>query len=318
MDPSPLDPRALMEAVAETYRGLETLAVEILATNESQDDHGFNHREQRAKAFFAAPDRVRLEQGGPRGTITATNGSDLHHYFGRPQRYSKTRVQPSFPLPGLFRPDVPMVNDTTFLFSQIAQRVADARILREETLSRDGQLTPCQVLEVTHEPAAHSRIVWFSSPLVFWVDSRTSLIAKLEAEVTHRHPAREEDHVSKWILAFRYMAVNEPIPSKTFEFVPPPDAVDISDARGGGGGRMSLAGGGGSVQYRGGNRLESWHSHDWAGVTLVEHLKYKVWGMNLAFERRLSLSEDRQELHIVDRITGPGGQTEREFSVSVA
>jgi len=51
---------------------------------------------------------------------------------------------------------------------------------------------------------------------------------------------------------------------------------------------------------------------------LIERSKLKLHGLDLAFERRLTLSDVRKEMRVVERITGPKGQTEREVSVPVA
>jgi hypothetical protein len=49
----------------------------------------------------------------------------------------------------------------------------------------------------------------------------------------------------------------------------------------------------------------------------VEQLKLRLRGLDLIFERRLTFSEDGRELRIVERIAGPEGQTEGEFTIPV-
>jgi hypothetical protein len=46
--------------------------------------------------------------------------------------------------------------------------------------------------------------------------------------------------------------------------------------------------------------------------------RIRCWKKTLAFERRLTVSEDRRSLQVVERITGPGGQTKQKFSVPLA
>lgn len=315
-----MDAKALLETVAETYANLKSLAVELLIVNESEDDGTFQRSEQRGSGYFVAPDKLRIEQGGRRGTVTVTNGSDLHHYFGGPRRYSKSPVGRRDVLPGWFRPDYPVGSGTTFLFDRIAERVAKAEILRAEPVSGEGsEALLCQALSVTYEPPSFAGLTVSSSPVVFWVDSHTHLVMRLEGETTHRLPAHDETHTNKLTLAFRRTIMNEPIPSERFEFSPPADAVDASDPRGRGG--FSVAtGGGGSAGFdrEKGKWVETWHSHDWAGDTLIERSKLMLHGLELAFERRLTLSDDGKELRVVERIRGPKGQMEREVSVPVA
>ena len=313
-----MDALSLLEAVRDTYSKLKTLSVEFLITSESEQDGSFNRHEQRARAWFAAPDRIRIEQGARHNNVTVTNGAILQQYFAAAKRYSKINITRQEMLPGFFRPDTPSIGPT-FLFQRIAERIAEAKILRDETLAADGLEELCHVLSVQYDPPQYTGAIRANSALTFWVNSRTHLISRLAGEYTHRHPAHDETSSTKWILIFTRAMVNERVAPETFEFVPPADALDTSDPMGGGGGgRVAFGGGGGSIRQRGGNRFEEWHSHQWAGDTLVEHTKLKVWGLDLAIERRLTLSEDRSELRIVERITGPKGQTEREFSVPMA
>lgn len=65
-------------------------------------------------------------------------------------------------------------------------------------------------------------------------------------------------------------------------------------------------------------RLEHRGSHEWRGDTLVEHSKWKIRGMTLKFERRLTFSADGRELHIAERVTGPNGEAESSCSLRVA
>ena len=201
-----MDARALIKTVAETYRGLQTLAVNLEITEDSENESGSIHRVQRAKAFFAAPHKVRMESGGRRGSITVMDGIDLHRYHPSPKRYSKHPAPPAHFLPGVFRPEAALLSDHPFLFANIAERVADVAIVRAEPL--DGESAPCTVLRVTYEAPDPPRL-YATSPVSFWIDSRTNLVAKLEADVTVLHPAHDEAHTSKWSLRFQDFAVNE-------------------------------------------------------------------------------------------------------------
>jgi hypothetical protein len=297
-----MDAWALLETVAETYASLKSLAVEILITNESGDDGVFNHSEQRARAFFVAPDKLRIEQGGRHGSVTVTNGIDIHHYLVGPKRYLKRAVEQRDQLPGWFRPEFPVAGGPTILFSRIAERVAAAEILREEPVGDEGSL--CQVLSVAYEPSPYPNLTVSSSPVLLWVNSHTHLISRMEGETTHRLPAHDETHTNKRILTFTRAIVNEPIPAETFEFSPPADAVDVSDPRHREGCAV-VGGGGGSAHFdpEKGQWFESWRSHDWAGDTLIERSRLKLHGLELSFERRLTVSDDRKELRIVERIS---------------
>ena len=76
-----------------------------------------------------------------------------------------------------------------------------------------------------------------------------------------------------------------------------------------------MAGGRASYGPDGRKTFEAWNSHEWEGDAVVERSKLRFQGREVAFERRMTLSEDRKTLRIAERITGPQGDTEREFSV---
>ena len=107
-------------------------------------------------------------------------------------------------------------------------------------------------------------------------------------------------------MTIRKMRVNEQLPEDTFHFTPPADATLETGGRCG----VGMGGGGGFVQHSsdGQRRLEHHGSHEWDGDTLVEHSKWKIRGMSLTFERRLTFSVDQKELHVAERITGPKGE----------
>jgi len=132
-----------------------------------------------------------------------TNGIDLHHYFAGARRYSKSVVQRRDMLPGWFGPDFPVVSGTTFLFS----RIAEAEILRAETVAGEGSEA-----SVTYEPPSYPGVTVSSSPNIFWVNSRTHLISRLEGTTTYRRPTQDETDTSK-LLAFTRVIANEVNPS---------------------------------------------------------------------------------------------------------
>ena len=65
------------------------------------------------------------------------------------------------------------------------------------------------------------------------------------------------------------------------------------------------------------SRIEHRGSHEWQGDTLVEHSKWKVRGVILSFERRLTFSADESELSIAERIIGPQGEAGGSFKVAL-
>ncbi len=161
-----------------------------------------------------------------------------------------------------------------------------------------------------------SRLLHFaglSSPVVYSIDPRTRLVSRIEAEVSMRMPAQDLTRVSRHTVLFENAIVDEPISPEVFTFVPPADAVDASGP-GGSGGIGFGGGGGGSFPGSGGDgRYESRHHQEWEGETFVERCKLRVHGIDLSFERRLTFSEDRRELTVSERITGPQGEVSHDL-----
>jgi len=66
------------------------------------------------------------------------------------------------------------------------------------------------------------------------------------------------------------------------------------------------------------HRLEHHGSHEWQGETLIEHSKWKIRGITLTFERHLTFSADGKELHIRERVAGPQGQKQADFTLPLS
>jgi len=185
--------------------------------------------------------------------------------------------------------------------------VAAARILRDE----DG----CQVISVTYEPSPYAGLIVSGSAVLFWVNAENRMVMRQQGELGHRFPAEDEVTWSRHSVAVRKMRVNEPLPEETFYFTPPPDASLEAVGRCG----VSVSGGSGFVEHSPDSQRRPEHrgSHAWEGDTLVEHSKWKIRGMTLRFERRLTFSVDEKELYVAERITGPKGEVESSCRLPV-
>jgi outer membrane lipoprotein-sorting protein len=299
---------AFLETVAQTYANLKSLSVEMRSIIESGDETSSSRGEHRTKAWFEAPDKVRIESSGRNGMVLTTDGMDLHSFFTLPKRYSKSPAFSRKFVPGLFRPDHASLGATPppFLFSRIADKVTSADISAGEPGS--------VLIAVTYEQMPHA-LLWLSSPVQYWIDSKTQMVSRMEGETSMRMPAQDHTTKSKHAISFVNAIIDEPIAAEVFRFTPPADAVDASDPRGGCG--ISIGGGGGgSFQGPGGEgRFEHRHSHEWVGDTLIERYKLRMHGIDLTFERRLTFSEDRRELKVSERIIGPNGEATHDLSL---
>jgi len=308
-----MDARELLGKVAQAYRNLTSLEARATAISESHED-GFSHTETPVSFFYVAPGRFRLQHGN-RGMTIVSDGQDVHTYFPSPKRYAKTPVRPEHPPAGEFNPQFPYSsNHGSFLFGRIAERIAQAEVVRDEPVTIQDAVVPCQVVSVIYEQSSHRGIVMTGLPILFWISTETHLVLRTEIEATIEFP-RHGPRTTKHTLRLNRLSVDQPIESSTFSFAPPPDAEEMPAGRGWVGG---IEDGGGGWSGSSGRPLRSWHSNSWDGNTLIEQARWTFRGHELKFERRWTLSGDGVEIQIAERIDGPKGATERSYSIPVA
>lgn len=234
-----MDAPALPAEVARAYEDLASLSVDVICVIESGDQDNFNRSQQKSKAYYVKPDKIRLEQRGGRGSVFVSDGALVHNYFAYAKRYSKSPFSRRDRLSGWFQSDHPLVgSNPEFLFHEINQRVASAEILPE---LRSGVYE----VSVAYEPIAAPMLA-SASPVKYWIDSRTHLVLRAEAEVAHRIPASDETNAHKKTVSFTRVDANAAIAPELFEYSPPPSAEDASLPPGQGG-RISFRGGGGGA-----------------------------------------------------------------------
>jgi hypothetical protein len=285
------NPHRILEATAARYAALKTLTVEGIETAESDG----SRRETPFRAWYAAPADVRLEHQNQGGSILISTGDETLHYHAGPKLFAKIPRSPSEIAAGQFErrlPDRPHI----FLFAAIAQHIAGT-----EYLSRDENT---HVIRVTYDSPAR---------FDFRIDATTHLLASMEFESSHHIIARNRTISTRRTVTFTSCEPDQPLPPGIFEFTLPPDATEMigrigqavsAGAGGGGFGRVS------SGQGRATSRSSHWYSD-----TLVERSQLTFDGVRISFERRLTLSPDRTELRIVERIEGPAGPIERDFTI---
>jgi hypothetical protein len=302
-----VDALTLLREVSEAYGRLQSLAIEATLVSESGDEDSNQRGEQRVRFFYAAPGRIRYESGGRHGQVQVSDGRLLHNVFSghpgdRRPRYTSVPVDQMHCLPHQFRPDFPFAgSDAAFLFQGIDERVGEAKMLGDEA--------GCHVVSVTYEPSPRRRIQIQGSAVVFRVNAENRMIMRQQADIGHRFPTEEEVNWTRHTVSVRTMRVNEPLPDDTFQFTPPPEAAEMAAGRCG----VTMSASGGFIEGGAddGRRLEHRGSHEWDGDTLVEHSKWKIRGMTLDFERRLSFTEG--ELRVAERVTGPKGKAEGSY-----
>jgi outer membrane lipoprotein-sorting protein len=303
-----MDGLPLLHSVAEAYRNLTTLEIEALAISETRDEDTRQRGEQTLTFIYQAPNKIRMEQRGRHGIVTVSDGENLHNYFRSPNRYAKNPIQGRQLLPGSFQNEFPGSGSGSFLYQRIAERVGNAETLRSETLQLDGEEVPCEVVAVTYEPHPEGSFVVDTSPVLFWIDSKTRLVLRQEGEITVQRMRDDLPRTTKHTTVLTKAVCGQPVSPDAFEFTPPADATEVPTH--GGGGFITSSGGSSSTWH-----IEVRSSHDWEGETLVERSHWTFLGHKITFERRISLSENQKEVVLTERITGP--KDEQTLRVSV-
>ncbi len=311
-----MDALTLLQEVSEAYGSLETLEVEAALIQKSGDENAGQRSERRVRFFFAAPDRMRFEPCGNRGTVQVTDGKQLHttHLGDRHRgglRYTSVPVAEMGRTRHIlhrFQPEFPFAGEA-FLFPGIQEQVVSAEILREE----DG----CHVVSVTYQPRPNPGLIVTGSAITFWIDGRNRMVMRQRSATGHRVPTEDEVTWSRHEQVVRGVRINQQIPEETFHFTPPAGAKLDKGEHGGGVGW----GVGRGFVYQDPDEKRRYESHfscAWEGDTLVDRCKLKLRGMLLAFERRLTFSDDGKELRVAERIAGPKGELETSCRLPVA
>jgi hypothetical protein len=200
---------------------------------------------------------------------------------------------------------MPFGNGESFLFDFIAEHVAHTELLRDE----DG----CHVISVAYEPTPFHGVE-SRGPIRFWIRAADQMVVRQQGEIGHRHPASDDVRWQRHDVTVQQIEVNGPIDDQAFVFTPPAGA---SEEMSGGRCGVSVSSGGGFMRSEKGTgrRYEHWGSHEFEGDTLVDRSRWRMRGLDLNFERRLSFSPDESELRVVEHVRGP--HEEKEITATI-
>ena len=140
------------------------------------------------------------------------------------------------------------------------------------------------------------------------------MVMKQQIELGHRFPADDEVRWNRLTVSVSKMRLNESLSEGVFRFTAPEDANTLPA---GPCGIFSMGGSTGFIQNGPDERrrIEHRSSHEWEGDTLVEKSKWKMRGIVLTFERRLTFLGDESELNIDERIIGPESEASGSFKI---
>jgi outer membrane lipoprotein-sorting protein len=215
-----MDARALLDSVAAAYGALRTLQGEALSISLAEEEGWSQRTETRLKFFYAAPDRIRVEQPGRRGSVMVSNGTELKRFSRDHARYFRSSAPPLDLLSGVFVPESPAPTHGPVLFGNIGKRVLEAETMDDETLVVDGAETPCHVVS-----ALYDREDWLQAgvnhPVRFSIDARNRLVLRMEGKLDPQPLPELIRPPVRWTLAITRLTANGEIPEGVFEFTPP-------------------------------------------------------------------------------------------------
>jgi outer membrane lipoprotein-sorting protein len=304
-----MDAMRILAEVSDAYRRLRTLSVTATHLIECGDDNSGTSSHTRMRFLYAAPDRIRFEQLGRSGLLQVADGQNVHTVFprlplDREPGYSSMPASRMPFIPHSFHSEFPLSGDAVFLFAGIEEKVESTEVVRQEQ--------GCFVVSVRYVPLKHDSFIVREGPVFYWIRTDNRMVMRQQGRIGHRPPAGEDVYWSSHTISVDSLTINGDLPHDAFSFTPPPDATSV-------GGGASSGGGSGFIENNADDakRIEHRESHSWDGDTLVQQSRWKMRGLLLQFERRLSFSADGMELRVGERISGPKGTVDGEFVLLV-
>jgi thiol-disulfide isomerase/thioredoxin len=221
------DPVQFLRQVADTHKALATYRLEWTVES-SLTSELFQTRQ---KQFFTlaqdSPEKVHFETRSHSGWyVVVSDAKTLWRAVPYSGEFSKTEL--STPLSEVKtggREAVVAINQLRLAqthFSNLAARVAQAQILREESIQVDSQPVPCIVIRAHYvRPPGAPKIA--ESYRVFWIDKQRLIVLQEETYtrgfLTPATPSYESE--SRSLLRVTSASINQPLPDSLFTFTPP-------------------------------------------------------------------------------------------------
>ena len=168
-------------------------------------------------AIVQKPNRVRWEASGAgaaktmaifgREEIIVSDGGNVFWYLPKMKQYTKTAIGPLVTPMGTVSAFIGKIEDDYFYgFKFMDSRWA--KLVKEESVSRDGRSTDCYVVEIdTPVPTAFT----------WWIDKKSNLVVRELFENARRGDTASVTRRSD----FAFASIEAPIEGRSFIFTPP-------------------------------------------------------------------------------------------------
>ncbi len=202
------DAMGLLREVAANVSSIKTYEIEQIQHRSLRQNKWASEDEIRQHIFGAWPGKYRHEILGVQ-RLTILDGQQRWEYDKENNEYTRT--------PG------PARNWRAYLMIEV-QRIATARIVRQEAVELESGPVMCTVVEATRKNnIEHVRITE-----TYWIDTQRNLSLK-KVETWQHENTGSPPSTNVFTFAIQKISINQPLPDSLFHFTPPEGAVEVSE-----------------------------------------------------------------------------------------
>jgi len=217
------DALKVLQKTSETYRNMTSSYFEGTLVLEFSSKQGDLKIDMPLVIAEVKPNKVKYELKDPKyGGTRVSDGKTLWVYQSRSKQYTKQPVD-TVKAASSFKGSAE--------YEHISERVKSAKILRDESLTVNGENVNCYVIELVTEPLKPNPDI-VSAPRLLWIDKINNIILKDVSRAKLNATKGEEGQVNNTIIKTLSSAkVNQPIPDSMFVFIPPEGAVEVEKTK---------------------------------------------------------------------------------------
>jgi peroxiredoxin/outer membrane lipoprotein-sorting protein len=228
---SDVEVKDLLERVDETYRNLKSYRFEAILFTDVTANGKQQKMEMLVSLAIVKPAKIRVHIKDERKEIlTISNEQTIWMYMDRLKQYVKKDVVLG---DGSAAGDagqaelISMVDRFADTYAHLAERAANARMLREEALQIEGNSVPCYVLKLT--PPASDAEAGVETDKTLWIDKTRYVILKEVSRSEKKAVVPEDALQLTRTTVFNRVDINESLSHDLFVFQPPEGARQVEN-----------------------------------------------------------------------------------------
>ena len=229
---TPEDAEALLHRAAENYRSAEAY---LFIANEATVTSAGLQRKETASTVLTAKDgdgRTRVEiDDGSRGGVAVDDGSKRWLYIPRMEKFAELPPQQATgeeqTVPGL--DFAVLVKRYLDRYSTLDQRILNAKIVGEETLSTQFGDIECDIVAVSYSPPPGLREGAIERQ--YWIARKAHVVLREHSVASMLQPNSSNRVQVTQDVNFQGAKIGGTIDDQIFRFVPPPGARQVESFR---------------------------------------------------------------------------------------